>query len=277
MRKITLLLMAISFVFAVNAQEVLKSKKGFVILPEVGDFSIGIDAAPFFTYAGQFLGGNANVAPTFGWTAAYPMHIYGKYMVDENTAYRAIFRLGITSAKQSEYLQQDGQADPLVTVEDSWRTTQMNIGLGAGLEKRRGSGRLQGLYGAMAMITLGTNKDSYEYGNAYSNTNMIPTRKDFGNNQQGAGWVLEDSKGTVFGFSAQAFVGVEYFFAPKMSISGEFSYGLGFTTQGDGSVTIQSWDVANSSVKTATGTTGGSSSFGLDTGVGTALNFNFYF
>jgi hypothetical protein len=165
----------------------------------------------------------------------------------------------------------------LVTVEDSWTNSQMNIGLGAGLEKRRGNGRLQGVYGAMAMLGFGTYKDSYEYGNSYSNTNMNPTREDFNGNDLGNAWIMENKKGSTFSFEASAFVGVEYFFAPKFSISGEFSYGLGFSSTGDGSKTIQSWDVANSAVKTTTTATGGESNFALDTKALGVLNLNFYF
>jgi len=282
MKKITLLILVVVLAFSVSAQdtstpEKFVSKKGFSILPEAGDFSLGIDATPFFSYAGQLLGGNAAFAPSFNWTAANPMRISGKMVIDAHTAYRVAFRLGMTSDKESAYNSQDGQNDPLVTVEDTWSNSQMNIGLGAGLEKRRGTGRLQGIYGAMAMLSFGTNKDTYEYGNAYSKTNMSPTREDFNGNDLGSAWVMENKKGSTFGFEAIAFVGVEYFFAPKLSISGEFSYGLGFSSTGDGSATIQNWDFANSSVKTTTTATGGESSFALDTKALGVLNLNFYF
>ncbi|RLD43552.1 MAG: hypothetical protein DRI86_09745 [Bacteroidetes bacterium] len=282
MKRITLLLLVVVLAFSVSAQDVntpekLVSKKGFPILPEAGDFSLGIDATPFFTYAGQLLGGNAAFAPTFTWTAANPMRISGKMMINEHTAYRVAFRLGMSNNKNSAYKQQDGQTDPLVRVEDTWSKSQMNVGLGAGLEKSRGNGRLQGIYGAMAMLSIGTDKDTYEYGNAYSSTNMTPNRKDFNGNDLGSAWVMEIKKGTAFGFEAIAFVGVEYFFAPKLSISGEFSYGLGFSSIGDGNATIQSWDFANSAVKTSTTSTGGASNFTLDTRATGVLNLNFYF
>jgi len=282
MKKITLLILVVVLAFSVRAQdanttEKFVSKKGFAILPEAGDFSLGIDATPFFSYAGQLLGGNAAFAPSFNWTAANPMRISGKMVIDAHTAYRVAFRLGMTNKKESAYKTQDGQNDPLVTVEDVWTNSQMNVGLGAGLEKRRGTGRLQGVYGAMAMLSFGTNKDSYEYGNAYSKTNTSPNRNDFNGNDLTGGWVMEDKNGTTFGFEASAFVGVEYFFAPKFSLSGEFSYGLGFSSTGDGSATIQSWDAANNSVKTSTTAIGGGSFFALDTKAIGVLNLNFYF
>jgi len=276
MKKILLGMLVIAGM-AVNAQSELVSKNGFPILPEAGDFAIGIDATPFLTYAGQLLGGNANTAPSFGYTANRPMMITGKYMVDETTAYRASFRLGFGTNSHSSYVQQDGQADPLVTVEDKMSTSGFNLGLGAGLEKRRGNGRLKGIYGAQALITVTTSSDSYTYGNPL--TNGSATRTDFSTGTVGtvSGSVMDDSQGMRFGFGAEAFVGAEYFFAPKFSISGEFTYGLALVTQGDGSVTTQSWDGANNSVKTSTATSGGSFSFGLDTGVSGVIAINMYF
>jgi hypothetical protein len=206
-------------------------------------------------------------------------------MVDENTAYRAVFRLGFTSDKDKFYSMQDGQTtpNPLVTVEDTWKKSAMNVGLGAGLEKRRGKGRLQGIYGAMAMITFGTNKDKYEYGNACSSTNTNPTRHNFGTNDLGSGvWATEVKQGTTIGFGAYAFVGAEYFFAPKLSFSGEFTYGLNYTSTGDGTTNFEYWGVpvgstAAAALVTDEVKTAGKSTFGFDTGISATFNLNFYF
>jgi len=281
MKKITLMIAVVAMFFAANAQDEFLSKRGMPILPEAGDYAIGIDASPFLTYAGQIMGGNAAAAPAFGYTVANPLRITGKYMVDANTAYRAIFRLGFGSTTQKNYVMQDAQADPLVTVEDSWKASAMNVGLGAGLEKRRGKGRLQGIYGAQALIIFGTNKDTYEYGNALANGSA--TRTDFATGTVGpvAGSVMEDKGGTQIGFQAVAFVGAEYFFAPKLSISGEFMYGLGFASTGDGTANYEYWGVApaasTATLNTQEVKTAGSSSFGFDTGISATLNLNFYF
>ena len=56
------------------------SKKGIPILPEQGDWAIGVDAAPFFIYAGNMLNGNAfNANPNFNFTSG--TNLYGKYFV----------------------------------------------------------------------------------------------------------------------------------------------------------------------------------------------------
>jgi hypothetical protein len=143
--------------------------------------------------------------------------------------------------------------------------------LSAGLEKRRGYGRLQGFYGAEATISLqGGVKYSYEYGNAITSDFKTPARHDFGANYMGSGkWVTEKSTATVFGFGVGAFVGVEYFFAPKMSFGGEFGWGIGIN-QGSGVAgateqVAEVWDVASNAPKSTTTPGGKTSTFNIDT------------
>ena len=94
--------------FGASAQE-LTSKKGTPILPEAGDWSIGIDAKPFLDYAGNMFNGNAsNSSPSFNWTSTvFPQIITGKLVKDANTAYRVKLRLGSTSAKQEYEVKND--------------------------------------------------------------------------------------------------------------------------------------------------------------------------
>ena len=278
MKKVSLIIASILLMSSIYAQD-LVSKKGFKILPETGDYSLGIDARPFLYYAGNIFNGNVtNASPDFDFTAPYPMIITGKYFITDKIAYRGVFRLGMNSITDKNYVQQDGQSDPLVTVEDKYTYSSTDIALGGGIEYRRGHGRVQGYYGGMAMLTFGSDKYTYKYGNAHSSTNVNPTRTNFGRNSVGGGtWVLEDINGSTFGFNVFGFIGVEYYVAPKLSISGEFSYGFGFQSKGNGKYKLQSWDAANNAVKTTEGTQGGNSRFGLDTGVSSALNINFYF
>ena len=267
--------------FAIAQEEVqeggqLLSKKGTPILPESGEFSLGISAVPFFEYAGNIFNGTSNNdAPGFGFTDEFPMMITGKYMLDDKTAIRGIFRIGFGNTKEIGDV--DDDANPGEFVEDTYKYSGMNIGIGAGYEKRRGKGRLQGLYGGQVLLTFQSNTDTYEYANAYSTTNLAPSRYDFGANDLGAAWMLEEKSGLGFGVGIQGFVGVEYFFAPKLSLSGEFTYGFGFNKQAKSSATYEMWDVANDVLMKQTDEFGGSSSFGLDTGIGAFLNLNFYF
>jgi hypothetical protein len=282
MKKTILTLVVLNFLFFAFAQEeeveveeegtILVSKKGIPILPESGEFSIGISAMPFFEYVGNIFNGTVNNgAPGFKFTSEFPMMITGKYMLDENTAIRGIFRVGYGNEK--EIGNSPSNADFAILVEDTWTASYLNLGIGGGLEKRRGKGRVQGLYGGQAIISLTSSKNTYEYGNAIDATYTNPSRTNWG---QGVD-LLEDSNDLGFGVAIQGFVGAEFFFAPKMSLSGEFTYGLHFNTIGKNSITTENWDFGNGSLLTETTESGGGSSFGLDTGIGAFLNLNFYF
>lgn len=88
---------------------------------------------------------------------------------------------------------------------------------------------------------------------------------------------LEVKNGFGFGITVRAFVGVEYFIAPKMSIGAEYGYALGFNTRGYGETTTESLEptgTTSTTVDTGTKATG----FGLDTDAsGFNIKFNFHF
>ncbi len=273
MKKLTVLF-SVMFLASVlvNAQEELKSKNGTPILPAAGDYAIGIDASPIFNFFGNFVKINSAVAfnDPSSWNFVNTNNaIFAKYFVDANTAYRVNVRIGLTSTTDKEYVMQDGQSDPLVTVEDKAKYGNTNIILGAGMEKRRGYGRLQGFYGAEAQLLFSGTSRTFTYGNAFSSSNTAPTMTDFDpanpNVITPSARITKDKSGSTIGLGARAFVGVEYFFAPKISVGGEFGWGLALLTQGDGKVTTESWDFANSSVKTTETKTGGGGYLGFDT------------
>ena len=80
-----------------SAGAVLMSKKGVPILPEAGEYALGISANPFLEYFGNFLNGtNGNNSPVFDFAGnplGTPFALYGKKMLDANTALRARFAL----------------------------------------------------------------------------------------------------------------------------------------------------------------------------------------
>jgi hypothetical protein len=280
------ILLISTFAFT-NAQD-LTSKKGIPILPEQGDYALGIDAVPFLEYVGNFFNGNmGNNAPSFN--SAYPMTIYGKYFIDAKTAYRAKFQLGYNSYTVKEFVPEDAEAatfDPTITVEDKAQYNEMDVVLGFGLEKRRGKGRVQGIYGAEAMLMFGSDKDTYTYGNNW-NPDITHHFADFGDNiiydNTGSfvGLKTEDKMGGTFGLGVRGFVGVEYFFAPKISIGGELGWGISYMSTGEGEETYEFYDVSstgNPFINSSTNKTGGRSAFnfGVDN-ISGAINLFFYF
>jgi hypothetical protein len=260
-----ILLLAMTFGASAAFAQDLTSKKGEQILPEAGDWSIGVDATPFLQYMGNFFGkSTSNTAPTFSFLAG--QSITGKYFVDPQTAYRGTLRIGLRSNTQRSMVEDRLRAldpttvtsyptvDPLL--ENSWKHSNTDISLSAGIEKRKGKTRLQGYYGGEAGISFSSSKDVFAYGNALSpsktgSLNVIVDPDDAftgGSNivtvpsqgVVGSGRVTERKNGATFAFGVRGFVGVEYFLLPKISLGGEFGWGLGIGTTGKTVTTIES-------------------------------------
>jgi len=294
MKKSFLFVAALALGTTAFAQD-LTSKKGEPFLPEAGDWSIGVEATPFLNYIGNFIGGNGlNTAPTWNFLNGNQT-IIGKMYSTETMAYRGILRIGFTSNKMVANV-----ADNTVTtaptfpaapktVEDVAKMGQHFIGLGAGMEMRRGKTRLQGFYGADAMFWMSGSKNTYTYGNAYSSTNPAPTSTNWGTNIAPAysiwgGRATEEKSGSTIGIGVRGFIGCEYFIVPKISIGAEFGWGIGYTMTGEGTATVEAPDPATGAPgSTDYVTSGKSSSLMLDvdrnafgTGNG-SLRLNFHF
>jgi hypothetical protein len=276
------------FVATTNAQETtqLVSKKGVPILPQAGDYSIGVDATPFINYFGNLANGGWGNNEGAGFQTTMPNAITGKYFLSDKTALRAMFRFGMTSDKHKN-LVADAAAlfiDPNseAEVEDVSKYSETNISIGLGLEKRRGAGRVQGVYGAMLDFGIESSKTTYEYGNALTVNTPNPTRTiydfDINNPQWQVSNDLRESKpGSTFTIGLNGFVGVEYFFAPKMSLGGEFMYGLSYMSTGEGVIKTESWNFGDNAIETTETKIAGNSFFGLDTNIGGSIYLNFYF
>lgn len=257
--KKSIALVALAFgVTSAFAQD-LTSKKGEPILPEAGDYMIGIDANPFLNYAGNFFGKTAaNVAPSWNFLNGNNM-IIGKYFKDANTAYRVGIRLGINNqTTKAEIADLSSTAPTFPTLptmkEDVYKNSNKAIGITVGLEKRKGKTRLQGFYGADFMLWGSSQKEKYTYGNtidvnsttglavvsAANTTNFGSNLTTIAGSGATSGRVTEKKTGNGLGIGLRAFIGAEYFILPKISIGGEFGWGIGFMTGGKTSTTVQS-------------------------------------
>jgi len=268
MKKTTLVL-AILFATTTFAQD-LTSKKGEAYLPEAGEWAIGIDAAPFLNYFGNFIGGDGfNTAPTFGTHSEdnlFPgVTAFGKMFIDANTAYRGKVRIGFGSQKTTTMVIDVTDIDEMV--ENETKQGGSTIVLGGGIEKRKGNSRLQGIYGAEASIGFASSKATNTYGNDAEDVLLF--NGDFRD--------LEVKNGGTTRFTLGAFIGAEYFFAPKISIGGEYNWGLGVSSTGAGSVERETavQDAVTGVIDIETETIDGatsSSTFGLDTGLNGAFS-----
>lgn len=282
MRKIFLTLamgaIAMSYSVAQDSDEVasmdadvLTSKKGVPILPESGDKGISIDGTNLLDYVGSLTSGFGSSSNAFQFSNG-GQRITGKYFVDANTAYRATIRIGLnsTSNKETVAKMNAGVADATETVENTSKTSDTYVWIGGGLEKRSGKGRVQGFYGAEALVGFSSvGNTSTDWGNSIGD--------EFG---AGAGNRTNESKaGTSIGFNLGAFVGVEYFFAPKLSIGGQFGWGLMLSTEAKSKVTTEAWDgSAATTTETESYTAANNGSFTLDTdNMAGQLTLNAYF
>jgi hypothetical protein len=201
-----------------QTQPILKNRRGIAILPQSGEYSIGFGANPVFNYLGNMFNGSGNnpsPSPTF---AAPNQNLFLKYMKSNNTAYRAYFRFGInTNTIKTNVADKTPGAIAGSNVTDVQKTKNNIIGLGFGVEKRRGNTRLQGIYGYEGFINYSSGFDSkYTFGNKIENEDSGKVRTTLINN----------SSNLTIGL--RGFVGFEYFIAPKISIGGELGYGASF-------------------------------------------------
>jgi len=263
-------------------KEVLKSKKGTPYLPKAGDYALGVAATPFLNFAGEAVkinsGGPFNSPAAFNFLNGNNF-IYGKYFIDDATAVRLMINITRNSTTDRDYSTKSGTTTG-EEVEDKHTRTTSNTYLGAGIENRRGYGRLVGFYGATASITLQNGQtDKYEYGNAITGVYTNPARTNFVGS--GAGANLEVKRKSGFGMGLNGFVGVEYFILPKISLGGEFTWGVAYNQAGNSGRTVttsEAWDALSGAVATTEVETGKTSTFNITTGnTGGALYLLFHF
>lgn len=170
---------------------------------------------------------------------------------------------------------------------DQRKASTRNIVLGVGMEKRRGKTRLQGFYGADLLVWAGNTKESYKYGNTLTQVNDDPATVGFNENLDANGSsayttdfnvadpivginsnvsttlngytnvdaarVLKRKTNGNIGVGVRAFIGVEYFIVPKISIGGEFGWGIGYQVMTKDKAT---WDAEGTGATATTQTAG---------------------
>lgn len=243
MKKFALtILVAFAVITVTNAQD-LKSKQGVPILPEAGDYAIGIDASPIFNFFGNMvkINSGAAFADPAAWnfvnnSAETNNAIWGKYFTDAETAYRVNFRLQSMSKTTKTMVDDAAGVNQNDTIVNKAKKSYSNVVIGLGLEKHRGKGRLKGIYGGEFLFNygkgaFGTENEKNVYGEALSSTFAAGTTR-----------TLKVKQGTTIGIGLRGFVGVEYFFAPKISVGGEFGWGILLKTTGKGKTETETWN-----------------------------------
>ncbi|MBX2984477.1 MAG: hypothetical protein KF882_00700 [Bacteroidia bacterium] len=302
MKKVFLvaLFLSVSVYAFAQGEQSFKSKNGHEVLPQAGDWGFGISANPFLNYFGNFINGtNGNAAPTFNNAGASTIlnnnlntgsfALLGKKIISPNTAYRARFAMNLYNEKRAGMVQKNQLIlNNLLPefVQDNFTNRLSTVFLGAGIEKRKGSTRLQGVYGAEAFLGYFGQKQSYQYGNAIDVDFTAPNSTNFGTGNittLGGQFArtTESNLGSAFFIGARGYVGVEYFIAPKISLGGELGYSLAFMRNSSTYVTNETFDFDNLKAEKVTfksvrnaGLT--STGMGLDN-TNAAINLYFYF
>jgi hypothetical protein len=268
---------------------IITNKKGEAYLPVTDEWALGISANPFLDYLGNFINGtDGNSAPGFNFADNITENIalFGKMMVDEQTAYRVRFNVSVGTTINKAVVSQDRVNDnpdfPAFS-EDWQKISNTSIVIAPGYEKRRGSTRLQGIYGGELVFGMNNNHTVYQYGNPITADFPTPTTHNFGSNitTDGESRVVDDKPGMNYLVGARGFIGVEYFFAPKISIGGEFGYMVAWRSQLRRLIVRETFDPATNSPRQVNedsfigdGTT--SIGLGLDNLSG-SINLLFYF
>jgi hypothetical protein len=228
MKKLTLILALVATTIGASAQE-LKSSKGENYLPEAGDWALGFNANSVFNYIGRaFTSGNN--APTL--SSQLDGAFVGKKFTSATEAYRVVANLRAGTATSTVL---------------GTETTNSGFGLTAGLGKewRKGKTRLQGFYGADALVFFNTGSEKTVTGAS----------------------TITRTPGLELGLGVNGFVGAEYFIFPKMSLGAQFSYGLNLGLVGKDKVD-------NNGTVTESG---GGSSVGLSGVSVQSINLNLHF
>lgn len=267
MKKIYLsIILAFALVINVFAQDDIKTetplvnKHGQTILPEAGDIAIGADIVPFMNYFGNMF--NGNTGNTFGGSFLGDANtVFLKYFIADDAAVRIRFKAEKHSNYNDFFVRDDAAflADPLTNnrVVDRQLNSYSSYGIGLGYEQFRGNGRLRGIYGAEFGFDYTSQNYSYEYGNTMTAANNAPTTSNFAggtNNLSSRDLSMTNPFGNGgFNVGLNAFVGVEYYVMPKISIGSELSWGANFHKRTQSSTETEYWNGAAVSTVTTLG------------------------
>ncbi len=267
----------------------LQNKYRMPILPEAGDYAIGANAVPILNYVGNIFNGtqeNEYAGENKFVNFFSGQSLYGKYFLDSNKAVRINFLAQGSSFNNTHLVFDDASTSPDDMVEDKFSSSFQTFRLGGGLEWRKGKGRLQGYYGGEIGLGFSTGtKRTYEYGNDFSAANQSPNSTSWTNNGTAvvesslASRVVETNGANTFTFGLRPFAGVEYFFAPKISLGMEFGWALDYSVSGESESVVESFNtVSNTVEETIDNLSSGSNqiTFGTDNFNG-SLNLMFHF
>lgn len=309
MKKILSILLVVLFPFSgtyaqENNEKTTQEKAPKQYLPEKGDWGIGVDVVPLLKYIGtafhdasgkpndlnglggtpftkgsNFEKGNKTLMPD--------VSIMGKYFLTEKLALRANIGLKVSAETDRTYFPDDKAAilDPLSEdkVVNKIRNQKSGVSIMLGGEYRKGTKRVQGVFGAGILFACMNDKVKYNYGNSLTDINQKPTGSVYPPNNSP---VPNDYRlltiyntGANFYTGLTGSAGVEWFLAPKISLGAEVNLSLYYLCGKKIYIESEGYNEALQRVEKRTDLVSpGNRGFYMATeSLGGSLNFNFYF
>lgn len=219
--------------------------------------------------------------------------VMGKYMLEDNMAVTANFGIIGVNFNMPEYVQDDKAValDPLseAQVVDNLKTTISGGSFALGAEWSRRYRKIQGVGGVSLMYAFAKAKTSFTYGNeitdinqtpstmtGYSSEGFLPNARPVGSSDLG---IVPFEVGSVNGIGGILHAGVEWFFAPKVSIGGQVTLSAIYAKQSQVIATYEGFSPVSNKVETYTELVSPGMSlflFGTEN-LGGNLFINFYF
>lgn len=280
----------------VSAQE--KAEKQY--LPEEGDWAIGIDVVPLLKYVGNaFNGSQENEIESLGGAPFTKnnknfrnrilmpdVSIMGKYMLTDEWALRANVGIMVCSEYDRRYVQDDKAAllKPLSEekVIDKAHHSKNGMSIAIGAEYRKGSKRVQGVFGAGLLFAFQNDKTTYSWGNEMTTINQNPSIAFDRNNETmlGDNRILKNNgQGSDFYTGITGSAGVEWFIAPKISLGAEVNLSLYYLFGNQTYIESEGYNTSTQKIETRTDLVSpGNRGFYIGTeSLGGSLNMTFYF
>lgn len=237
-------------------------------LPKQGDFSLAFSLNPIATFVGNMFNGNlsnglgdlAGEPLLDGITGAPMVSIMGTYMHTDQLAWKVNLGIGYTHKSINEYVLDDAALflDPLskVKVVDKQAYNRIYGSIALGAEYRVGKNLpVQGVFGAGLNYAFGEISYKYNYGNAITELNQIPTISEPSLYEAVAGYMpnarplASQDNDLIHMIGAYASVGVEWFVAPKIALGANVNFGIYYEVNPSRATTYEGWNTATMQVE----------------------------
>lgn len=305
LKKLVWVVSVLAFVMPSYAQKKRKFNPD-EYLPRKGDFGIAVSVNPFTNFIGNMFNGNLQntfnnsfagdpIRPTGLDLPANLVSVNMKYFVLDNLAVRANLGWMMTSSRQNYYAQDDAAFynNPLSrkTVTDSYLFRNVGGSFAAAVEYRIGNRRVQGVVGLGGIYAFSLQKEKFQYGNAMTELNQNPScgidpalgfavdPADRAPSFSSQRYLMKFQTTPTHHIGPYAFIGVECFLAPYISLGGEVNISAVWSWRDANYYTSEGFNTLSGKVESWTELCSPSSSgFNFGTGnIGANITISFYF